>query len=65
MHVGRALKEALVRWVPGVGSQLVGVCMKGTRVLVLGGESMGSTAEGGAPQPGVRKSENLSCRLLR
>jgi hypothetical protein len=55
-----------VRWVPGVGSQLVGVCMKGTRVLVLGGESMGSTAEGGgASQPGVRKSENLSCRLLR
>lgn len=54
-----------MRWVPGVGSQLVGVCMKGTRVLVLGGESMGSTAEGGASQPGVRKSENLSCRLLR
>lgn len=46
MHVGRALKETLVRWVPDVGSKLVGVCMKGTRVL--GGESMGSTAEGGA-----------------
>lgn len=46
-------------------SQQDSVCVKGSQVLVLGREGMGSAAEGGALQPRVRKSKNLYSGLLK